>query len=62
MYFYDRLDGRIKAEQDYELMGYVPYAFVPWYKLFSSSTNRTIEFPKMDYEVRLPHLPSCGHF
>ena len=51
LYLYDRLDGRLRSDQDYELYAYVPYTFVPWYKLFSSHTAKPLEFPKTDYEV-----------
>lgn len=60
LFLYDRLDGRLKADRDYELLPYVPYTFVPWYKLFSSHTARPIEFPKADYEVSFtPSFCSC---
>lgn len=51
LFLYDRLDGRLRSDRDYELLGYVPYTFVPWYKLFSSHTSAQMEFPKADYEV-----------
>ena len=58
LYLYDRLDGRLRSDRDYELYAYVPYTFVPWYKLFSSHTAKPIEFPKTDYEV----CPFIGRF
>jgi len=52
LYFFDRLDGKLRSDRDYELLGYVPYSFVPWYPLFSSQTPNPVELPKTDYEVR----------
>lgn len=52
LFLYDRLDGRLRSDRDYELLAYVPYTFVPWYKLFSSHTAKALEFPRTDYEVR----------
>lgn len=51
LYFFDRLDGKLRTDRDYELLGYVPYSFVPWYPLFSSQTPNPVELPKTDYEV-----------
>ncbi|KAK4051293.1 Chromosome transmission fidelity protein 18 [Microbotryomycetes sp. JL221] len=51
VFLYDRLDGKLRADRDYELLGYVPYTFVPWHKLFSSYSSETLEFPKTDYEA-----------
>lgn len=51
LFIYDRLDGRLRSDRDYELLGYVPYTFVPWYHLFSSHTSAQLEFPKADYDV-----------
>ncbi|ORY58350.1 P-loop containing nucleoside triphosphate hydrolase protein [Leucosporidium creatinivorum] len=56
LFLYDRLDGRLRSDRDYELLAYVPYAFVPWYKLFSSHTSATMEFPKTDYEAYLKRV------
>ncbi|GAA6010908.1 hypothetical protein JCM11491_004595 [Sporobolomyces phaffii] len=53
LYFFDRLDGKLRSDRDYELLGYVPYAFVPWYPLFSSQTPNAVELPKTDYEMYL---------
>ncbi|BGP37138.1 Chromosome transmission fidelity protein 18 [Rhodotorula kratochvilovae] len=50
---YDRIDGRLRAEREYELLAYVPYAFVAWYPLFSSQTPKQVELPKTDYEMYL---------
>ncbi|GAA5970017.1 hypothetical protein JCM3765_007278 [Sporobolomyces pararoseus] len=53
LYFFDRLDGKLRTDRDYELLGYVPYSFVPWYPLFSSQTPNPVELPKTDYEMYL---------
>ncbi|KAM0788007.1 hypothetical protein ACM66B_006207 [Microbotryomycetes sp. NB124-2] len=50
MFLYDRLDGRLRADRDYELLAYVPYTFVPWHKMFSSYSNEPLAFPTSDYE------------
>ena len=56
LYFFDRLDGNLRTDRAYELLGYVPYSFVPWYPLFSSQTPNPVELPKTDYEVRFDPL------
>ncbi|SGZ06610.1 BQ5605_C031g10956 [Microbotryum silenes-dioicae] len=56
LFLYDRLDGRLRSDRDYELLGYVPYAFAPWYKLFSSHSTIPLEFPKADYEAYLKRI------
>lgn len=53
LFMYDLLDGRLRSERDYELLAYVPYTFVPWHKLFGSTTPNDLAFPKSDYEVSL---------
>ncbi|GAA5925020.1 Ctf18p [Sporobolomyces koalae] len=53
LHFFDRLDDKLRADRDYELLGYVPYSFVPWYPLFSSQTPNPVELPKTDYEMYL---------
>lgn len=54
IHFYDVFDRQISANQTYELMGYLPYAFAPWFVHFANHSNATrpTEFPKQDYEVR----------
>merc|ERR1712093_754417 len=32
-------------------MPYIPYAFVPWNPLFAAVSNKTPEWPKVDYEM-----------
>jgi chromosome transmission fidelity protein 18 len=51
--YYDRLAGRVGERQEYELMGYMPYAIVPWYSHLASPANnaKKTEWPKADYEV-----------
>ncbi|GAA5965764.1 hypothetical protein JCM8115_000918 [Rhodotorula mucilaginosa] len=36
IWLYDQLDHRLRSEREYELLAYVPFAFVAWYPLFSS--------------------------
>jgi chromosome transmission fidelity protein 18 len=52
--FYDRLNGKISENQEFELMGYIPYAIVPWHTHMAAPANNTkpTEWPKADYEVR----------
>ena len=40
LFFCDRLDSKLRSDRDDELLGYVPYAFVPWHKLFASHTQK----------------------
>ncbi|GAA5912902.1 hypothetical protein JCM6882_009509 [Rhodosporidiobolus microsporus] len=56
LFLYDRLDGRLRAEREYELLAYVPYAFVAWYGLFSSQVPKPVELPKTDYEMYLKRV------
>ncbi|GAA6038469.1 hypothetical protein JCM8097_004581 [Rhodosporidiobolus ruineniae] len=56
LFFYDRIDGRLRAEREYELLAYVPYAFAPWYSLFSSQVPKPVELPKTDYEMYLKRV------
>ncbi len=35
----------------YELMGFVPWTFVPWHHQFANTHNLTPEYPRADYEV-----------
>ncbi|GAA5854527.1 hypothetical protein JCM9279_000830 [Rhodotorula babjevae] len=53
IHLYDRIDSRLRAEREYELLAYVPYSFVAWYPLFSSQTPKHVELPKTDYEMYL---------
>lgn len=53
LWLYDQLDHRLRSEREYELLAYVPYAFVAWYPLFSSQVPNPVELPKTDYEVSL---------
>jgi len=34
-----------------EMLGYVPWSFVPWHQLFAKTGNGLPEYPKADYEV-----------
>lgn len=51
--YYDRLMGRVEGELAFELMGYLPYAVVPWYSHMAAPANnlRPVEWPRADYEV-----------
>lgn len=53
IHFYDRFDHQIGVNQTYELMGYLPFAFAPWFAHFANHSNATrpAEFPKQDYEA-----------
>jgi hypothetical protein len=55
LYFYDRLNYRVSSEQEFELLGYVPYAVVPWHHHMAAPVNSQspVEYPKADYEVRI---------
>lgn len=59
--FYDRLDSRIRSEREYDVMPYIPYAFVAWNPLFAAVSNKTPEWPRVDYEVSEAPLirPRC---
>jgi len=49
--YYDRLDGKMKSDREYDVMPYIPYAFIPWNPLFAAVSNKTPEWPRVDYEV-----------
>jgi chromosome transmission fidelity protein 18 len=50
---YDRFDQQLRTAREYDIMPYIPYTFVAWNPLFASVANKTPEWPKVDYEVRL---------
>lgn len=56
---FDVLDTRLKADKNFELYGYLPYTFVGWNPLFANVANKSIEWPKTDYEVRKSILSTC---
>lgn len=50
--FYDGLDRRLRTDREYDIMPYIPYAFVAWNPLFAAVSNKTPDWPKVDYDVR----------
>ncbi|WWD16374.1 hypothetical protein CI109_100800 [Kwoniella shandongensis] len=50
--YYDRLATKVGDSQEWELMGYMPYAITAWYSHLASPANNTkpTEWPKADYE------------
>jgi len=55
IHHYDRLHHRVGKFQEFELMGYMPYAVVPWHTHMAAAANtgRAVDFPKTDYEAFL---------
>lgn len=55
IHFYDRLSHRVSSEQEFDLMGYMAYAVVPWHHHMAAPANAQIpvEYPKADYECFL---------
>ena len=53
IHHYDRLHHRVGKFQEFELMGYMPYAVVPWHTHMAAAANtgRAVDFPKTDYEA-----------
>ncbi len=51
--YFDRLSAKVSEGMEWELMGYMSYALVPWYSHMAAPANnaRPIEWPKADYEV-----------
>lgn len=51
--YYDNLSRRIGESMEFELMGYLSYAIVPWHSHFAAPANATrpAEWPKQDYEA-----------
>ncbi|OCF36301.1 hypothetical protein I316_02176 [Kwoniella heveanensis BCC8398] len=50
--YYDRLSNKVSESQEWELMGYMPYAVTAWYAHMAAPANNTkpTEWPKADYE------------
>ncbi|WVQ93642.1 hypothetical protein IAU59_000718 [Kwoniella sp. CBS 9459] len=50
--FYDRLSNKVSESQEWELMGYMPYAVTAWYSHMAAPANNSkpTEWPKADYE------------
>ncbi|WRT65827.1 uncharacterized protein IL334_002777 [Kwoniella shivajii] len=50
--YYDRLSSRVSESQEWDLMGYMPYAITAWYSHLAAPANNTkpTEWPKADYE------------
>jgi chromosome transmission fidelity protein 18 len=49
---YDVLSGSMRAEQEYGVLQYLPYALVPFFPLFQERGGTRVERPKADWEVR----------
>lgn len=49
--FYDDLDARLRSQQEYDIMPYIPYTFVPWNPIFAAVANKTPMWPHVDYDV-----------
>ncbi|WVO14672.1 hypothetical protein L204_102309 [Cryptococcus depauperatus] len=51
--FTDRLQGRVGAEQEWELMGYIPWGIGAWYAHLAAPANNSklAEYPKADYDA-----------
>ncbi|PWN50508.1 P-loop containing nucleoside triphosphate hydrolase protein [Violaceomyces palustris] len=48
--FGQNLHQKIWSGGHYELMGFLPWTFVPWHLLFANSGNALPEYPRVDYE------------
>lgn len=48
---YDILSSKMRTEQEYALLEYLPYTIAPFYHHFANPTNPKAERPKMDWEV-----------
>lgn len=51
--YYDHVSGHIGETMQFELMGYLTYAVIPWHSHFAAPSNasRPTEWPKQDYEA-----------
>lgn len=51
--FYDAVDHRVNAKQEYELYKYLPYPVVNFHRFFAgtSSQEHRVEYPRVEYEV-----------
>ena len=49
--FYDRMDSQLRSSREYDIMPYLAYSFPDWNPLFAAVSNKTPEWPKIDYEV-----------
>ncbi|WWC68500.1 uncharacterized protein I206_102429 [Kwoniella pini CBS 10737] len=51
--YYDHLSTRVSESQEWDLMGYMPYAITAWYHHLAAPANNSkpTEWPKADYEA-----------
>ncbi|KIR51748.1 chromosome transmission fidelity protein 18 [Cryptococcus gattii Ru294] len=51
--FSDRLQARVTSEQEWELLGYIPWGVGAWYPHLASQGNssKPTDYPKADYEA-----------
>ncbi|WWC60447.1 uncharacterized protein I303_103019 [Kwoniella dejecticola CBS 10117] len=51
--YYDRLSSKVSESQEWDLMGYMPYAITAWYHHLAAPANnaKPTEWPKADYEA-----------
>ncbi|RHZ90110.1 hypothetical protein Glove_8g28 [Diversispora epigaea] len=48
--FYDQINYRTNSQQSFELLCYIPYPLINFYRLFAGSVRPYIDYPKRDYE------------
>ncbi len=50
LHFGQAISTRAWSHGNYELLGFMPWSFVPWHLLFAHIGNALPEYPKVDYE------------
>lgn len=48
--YYDQLETKIWTDQAYQLSSYVPYSIAIWRELMGNVTNKSPEYPRVEYE------------
>lgn len=52
LHFGQALTSTVYSNQNFELLSFLPWTFVPWHLLFANVGNTLPEYPRVDYEVR----------
>ncbi len=50
IHFQDRLDVAVNRRMEWDMMAYMPFSLMNFYRLFSSAKRVNLQYPKQDYE------------
>lgn len=45
------MESQLRKSREYDIFPYLAYSFPAWNPLFAAVSNKTPEWPKIDYEV-----------